>query len=82
MNSRQKAILRFMMNAGSKIPFDYYYSEENRNINLIYYYGDKITLKVPSKKGSSSISSLDTACFNANQQITKAVISNGIEAIY
>lgn len=82
MNSRQKAILRFMMSVNSKAPFDYYYSEENENINLIYYYGDKTTLRVLSRKGSSSVSSLDTACFNANQHITRVVISNGIEAIY
>ena len=82
MNSRQKAILRFMMNINSKLPFDYYYSEENRNINLVYYYGNRIVVKVPNKKENSFVKSLDAACFNANQKITKVIIFNGIEAIY
>lgn len=82
MNNRQKAILRFMMNVNSKLPFEYYYSEENGNINLIYYYGNRTAVKVPNKKEKSFVKSLDAACFNSNQQITKVIIPNGIEAIY
>lgn len=82
MNGREKAILRFMMNINGKLPFEYYYSEENGNINLVYYYGNKAVVKVPNKRENSFVKSLDAACFNANQKITKVVISNGIESIY
>lgn len=82
MNSRQKAILRFMMNINGKLPFEYYYSEENGNINLVYYYGNSKNVRIPNNYNDAPITTIDPSCFAANKNIKNATIAEGIEAIY
>lgn len=81
MNSRQQKILFYMNNIHIKSSFDFYYSDGNE-IDLIYYYGNKNKIKIPNLYNGMKIKSIESSCFNSNQEITDLVIAEGIEAIY
>lgn len=71
-----------MMPDAQALPFDFLYKTDNGEIDLVYYYGDSKSIRIPNSYKTVPITTIDPSCFTANENIKSATIAKGIEAIY
>lgn len=60
---------------------NYLYNIEDNKIDLIYYFGDKIKVRVPKKLDRKIVTVIDESCYNYNKNITSVIIKNNIKEI-
>lgn len=58
-----------------------YFVEDNNKVQLVYYTGNEIDIRIPRRIGGGDVTSISDMCFNGNKNIESVIISNGITEI-